>query len=67
MKTQLNSKDIVNFWIRCYFGEPDDYFSQAIDRAYLDFCRTLTTLPKDEVLKEQYKANWKKVLVCIIL
>lgn len=62
MKTQLNSEDIVNFWIRCYFGKIDDYINQAIDRAYLDFCRTLTSLPDDETLKEQYKKNWKNII-----
>ncbi len=41
MKSTLTSTDRENFWIRVYLGPNKDLISASIDRAYLDFNRTL--------------------------
>ncbi len=45
-KTKLQSAVIENFWIRCYFGQGDDYFSLSISRAYRDLNRTIHGIGK---------------------
>lgn len=46
MDSVLTSKDIEDFWIRVYLGANKDLIESAIDRAYLDFNRTLHGVAK---------------------
>jgi len=46
--TTLTQKDLENFWIRCYLSPSTDLENAAIDRAYLDFNRTLHGIGKEQ-------------------
>lgn len=41
-----SGSDNYEYLLRVYFGSKGDYLARCIDRAYLDFCRTLDGIQK---------------------
>lgn len=62
MKSTLSENDIENFWIRCYLNLENGVINAAIKRAYLDFCRTVRGLPKEEKDKNELYDKFRKTL-----
>jgi hypothetical protein len=46
--TSLDPVELENFWIRCYLNTSSNLIEGVIDRAYLDFCRTLHGIGKEQ-------------------
>ena len=63
MKSELTSKNIIDFWLRVYFDLSESYEIAAIKRAYRDFNRTLEDFPKDENERAILRNNWINILV----
>lgn len=68
MQTTLNRNDYTNFLIQAYFGRHcfDEPLMSCVDRAYLDFNRTLhglKNLPRAEDLHRQVR-GWLATKIC---
>lgn len=54
---KLSQKDFEDFFIRTYFGAYEDYIDACIQRAYLDFNRTLHGMAKLDLKGELFEKS----------
>jgi hypothetical protein len=62
MISQITDKEKNDFVLGLYFDLREDFLTSAIKRAYRDFNRTLKNFPSEEVLKNEIRNEWIKIL-----